>query len=207
LAAVCHLRLVVNGWSEEPEAGGLKATSLARQALDVGGNDADILVSSAFVLAQFGEDHGAMIGLVDRALALNPSFAFGWQMSGNLRIFAGQLDLAIEHVEAALRLSPRQRTGSPLTALGAAYFYKRRFGEAASKLVLAIQDSPGLTTSYRILAACYAHMGRLDDARATVAKLRAITPEVVPNSVAAPRNLEYRELLLSGLRLAMGEGT
>jgi hypothetical protein len=48
-------------------------------------------------------------------------------------------------------------------------------------------------------------MGRLDDARATVAKLRAITPEVMPNSVAAPRNPEYRELLLSGLRLAAGE--
>jgi len=27
------------------------------------------------VLAYFGEDIGAMIGLVDRALALNPSFA------------------------------------------------------------------------------------------------------------------------------------
>jgi adenylate cyclase len=127
LAAVCRLRLVVNGWSEEPEASGLKATNLARQALDVGANDPDILVNSAFVLAQFGEDHGAMIGLVDRALALNPSFAFGWQMSGNLRIFAGQLDLAIDHVQAALRLSPRQRTGSPLTALGVAYFYKRQF--------------------------------------------------------------------------------
>jgi TolB-like protein len=30
LAAVCHLRLVVNGWSEEPEASGLKATNLGR---------------------------------------------------------------------------------------------------------------------------------------------------------------------------------
>jgi hypothetical protein len=27
----------------------------------------------------------------------------------------------------------------------------------------------------------------------------------MPNSVTAPRNPEYRELLLSGLRLAMGE--
>ncbi len=48
-------------------------------------------------------------------------------------------------------------------------------------------------------------MGDLDEARAIVARLRAITPQVLPNSVASPRNPEYRELLLSGLRLAIGE--
>jgi adenylate cyclase len=47
-------------------------------------------------------------------------------------------------------------------------------------------------------------MGQLDEARVTVARLRAITPLVVP-SVAHFRNPEDRELLLSGLRLAMGE--
>ena len=83
-----------------------------------------------------------MIGLVDRALALNPSFARGWFVSGLLRLLAGQPDLAIEHIETSLRLSPLERIGTPLVAIGAAYFYKRRFDEAASKLLLAIQDSP-----------------------------------------------------------------
>ena len=54
-----------------------------------------------------------MIGLVDRALALNPSYARGWYLSGILRIFAGQPDLAIEHLETSLRLSPRERMGRP----------------------------------------------------------------------------------------------
>jgi tetratricopeptide (TPR) repeat protein len=204
-AAICHVRLVVDGWAEEPETNRRKGTGLARQALDVGENDSRVLVNAAFVLAQFGEDHGAMIGLVDRALALNPSFARGWHMSGNLRLFAGQPDVAIEHIETSLRLSPLERIGSPLITMGAAYLYKRQFNEAAAKLLLAIQDNPGHPTSYRILASCYAHMGHLDDARATVAKLRAITAQVMPNSVAAPRNPEYRELLLSGLRLAVGD--
>jgi hypothetical protein len=44
-------------------------------------------------------------------------------------------------------------------------------------------------------------MGRLDDARETVAQLRAITPLVMP-SVLPWRNAEHRELLLSGLHLA-----
>jgi hypothetical protein len=47
-------------------------------------------------------------------------------------------------------------------------------------------------------------MGRLDDAREIVARLRAITPVVMPTNVPY-RNLEHREFYLSGLRLAMGE--
>jgi adenylate cyclase len=121
-------------------------------------------------------------------------------------MFAGQPDAAIEHIETSLRLSPLERIGPSLITIGAAYFYKRQFNEAAAKLLMAIQDNPGHPTSYRILASCYVHMGRLDDARAIIAQLRAITPQVLPNSVASPRNPEYRELLLSGLRLAMSDG-
>jgi len=46
-------------------------------------------------------------------------------------------------------------------------------------------------------------MGRLDEACAIVARLRAITPVVVPSDVPW-RNPEDRELFLSGLRLAAG---
>lgn len=60
--------------------------------------------------------------------------------------------------------------GTTLFEIGAAYFFKRQFDEAASKLLLAIQDDPGLANPHRFLAACYAHMGRLDEARAIVAK-------------------------------------
>jgi hypothetical protein len=73
-----------------------------------------------------------------------------------------------------------------------------------AKLLLAIQDDAGHPVSYRYLGACYAHMGRLDEARAIVAKLRAITPLVVPSDLPY-RNPEDRELFLSGLRLAAGE--
>ena len=58
---------------------------------------------------------------------------------------------------------------------------------------------------YRYLAASYAHMGRLDDARAIVARLRSITPQVIPTDVVNLRRPEDRELYLSGLRLAVGE--
>jgi adenylate cyclase len=203
-AAICHLRLVNDGWAQEPETTRRKAIDLARQALQTGENDPRILANAAMLLARFGEDIGAMMGLVDRALALNPSFARGWFLSGILRIWAGQPDLAIEHVETSMRLSPRERMSTPIYMIGAAYFFKRQFDEAASKLLLSIQDHPGFPPAYRVLAACYAHMGRLDKAREIVERLRAITPQVVPNDVPH-RNPEDRELYLSGLRLAAGE--
>jgi TolB-like protein/class 3 adenylate cyclase len=66
-AAVCHLRLFNDGWAETPAATRRKSVDLARQALQVAENDPGILTNAAFVLATFGEDIGAMIGLVDRA--------------------------------------------------------------------------------------------------------------------------------------------
>jgi len=207
-AAMCHREIATSGWAEAPETSWRKGSALARQAVQAAENDPRVLVNAALVLAHFGddigEDIGAMIGLIDRALALNPSFARGWNVSGILRNIAGEHDLAIEHIGIALRLSPRERIGTPLVVLGMAYFLKRQFDEAASKLLLAVQDNPGHPGTYRCLAACYAHMGRLDEAHEIVTRLRAITPIIVPSDVPY-RNVEYRELLLSGLRLAMGE--
>jgi TolB-like protein/class 3 adenylate cyclase len=204
LAALCHLPLALDGWAEDPGTSRRKGIELARRALAAGESDPAVLANAAFVLGFFGEDIGAMIGLVDRALVLNPSFARGWFVSGNLRVWAGHHDLAIEHVETSLRLSPRERIGMPLSVLGMAYFFKHQFDEAASKLLLAIQDHPGSPSPYRFLAACYAHLGRLDEARAIVARLRAITSLVLPSDLPL-RNPEHRELFLSGLRLAAGE--
>jgi adenylate cyclase len=203
-AAICCNRVLRDGRSEDPEADRLKGVDFARRALEVAGDDPGILVNAVQALAFFGEDIGAMMALVDRALALNPSFARGWHISGVLRLWAGQPDIAIEHLEAALCLSPRARVGHSLNVIGLAHFATRRFDQAVPKLLLAIQQDPHQPQPYRVLAACYAHMGRLDDAREIVGRLRAINPVVIPD-LSFLRNAEHRELLLSGLRLAAGE--
>ena len=145
-----------------------------------------------------------MMVLLDRALALNPNFARGWHLSGTLRTYAGQLDTSIEHIEAALRLSPRARVGPSVTNIGAAHFLSRRFDEALPILLVAVQEDASYPGPYRFLAACYAHMGRLDEAKEVVKRLRAFVPVVFPD-VGYLRNTEHRELYLSGLRMAVGE--
>jgi adenylate cyclase len=202
-AAICCYRMLQDGRSGDREADGIKGHDYARRALEVAGDDPAVLANAADALAFFGEDIGAVMALADRALALNPNYARGWHVSAVVRVQAGLPDIAIEHAEVALRLSPRARVGSTIYLIGVAHFSSRRFNEAVPKLLLGIQENPTFTGPYRYLAASYAHMGRIDEARQIITRLRAITSVVIPDS-SRFRQPEHRELLFSGLRLAMG---
>jgi TolB-like protein/class 3 adenylate cyclase len=205
-AASCRVVMDVNGWTEELGQNRRGAIGCAERALESAGDDPVTLILAAHALAYFGENFDAVIGLVDRALAFNPSFARGWLMSARIRIWAGQLDLAIAHAGRALRLSPRDVPGTHLFLVGLAHFLGRRFEDAMPKLIAAVQHLPNAPEYQRALASCYAHMGRLEDARAIIERLRTISPVVVPE-LNQFRNPEHRELFLSGLRLAAGEVT
>jgi adenylate cyclase len=203
-AAVCCSVLLRENRTDDRAGSRLKGADFARRALEVAGDDPGVLAHAAQALTYFGEDIDAMMALVDRALALNPNYARGWHISGILRMNAGQLDIAIAHAEAAMRLSPRARVGTPFAVIGQSLFLSRRFDEAVPKLLLAIQDDPSYSVPYRVLAACYAHMGRLGDAQEIVERLRAITSVVIPDARYL-RKPEHRELFLSGVRLAAAE--
>ena len=202
-AAWCHAQLDVNGWADDREANRLKGIDLARRALQVAPDDPEVVGPAAFVLGWYGQDIDAAVGLIDRCLDLNPSSARSWYWSAVLRLFVGTPDLAIEHFETSMRLSPRDRFGAPLSGIGGALLFSR-FEEAAAKLRASLEQHPTFALTYRFLAACYAHMGRLQEAREVVDRLRTISRVVVP-SVTPFRNPEHSELLLSGLRLAAGE--
>ena len=127
-------------------------------------------------------------------------------MRGYLRLWAGYSDIAIEHLETACRLSPRDENGAYRWGIGLAYFFKRQFDEAVVTLLTALEQLPTHPDVHRYVAACYAQMGQLGEARRFVNRLRTITDAVMPASTPF-RNPEQRELYLSGLRLAAGEGT
>ena len=204
LAAQCHHALEANGWTNDPETNRREGVGLARQAVQFSDKDPSVLGNAAGALGYFGENIDGALALIDRSLALNPSFAHGWYCSGVLRNWAGQPDMALTHLETSLRLNPRDRTARHLTGIGVAHFLSRRFGDAAARLVESLEEIPTWPVTYRFLAACYAHMGRLDEAREVVERLRTITTVVVP-SATPYRNPDHSELFLSGLRLAAGE--
>lgn len=202
-AAHCCMRLCMDGSSKHPGTDRRKGIDYARRALRLAGDDPGTLANSAMALAYFGEDIGAMIALVDRALRLNPNFARGWHISSMLRSWSGQTDRAIEHAETVLHLSPRGGVGSPYLMMGLSHLLSRRLDEALASLLLATYDLPSdFPSPYWMLAACYTHMGRRDDAREVLHRLRGMTPLVV-EPFAYLRKSEHRELMLSGLRSAV----
>jgi TolB-like protein/class 3 adenylate cyclase len=204
-AAASRMQLDNGGWIDDRPGNRRKAIELARRAVQVAGDDPGVLAPAAHMFGYFGEDINVALSLIDRALTLNPSFAMGWQLSGWIRLFAGDPNLAIVHFETSLRLSPRDPYRQRLlTGISIAHFLSRHFDSAIANLSIAIEELPTWPTPYRILAACYAHLGRLEEARETVERLRA-SPKMW--SAEPFRNPEHRELLLSGLRLAAGEAT
>jgi hypothetical protein len=112
--------------------------------------------------------------------------------------------LAAQHFEIGMRLNPRDILGFAL-GIGAGHFFARGFEEAKAALLLAVEEGPGWVPPHRFLASCYAHLGRHDEAAEVVSLLRAMTPVVVPRATYWC-NPADRELFLSGLRLAAGEG-
>jgi adenylate cyclase len=205
-AAACYTRLNIDGWSENPEADSRKAIAFARRALEGASNDPGVLVNAAAALAFFGEDIGTMMALVDRVLALNPSFARGWFTSGGLRLWAGQPEVAIGHAEISLRLSPRARLGWCSNLIGAAHFFCRRFDQAVPNFLIAIQEDPSRPGNYRFLAGLLRLSGTYRRGTGDRGAAAGYDPIVIHDATFL-RNAEYRELFLSGLRLAAGETT
>jgi adenylate cyclase len=203
-AAARHNDLHVSGWTDNPEATRLKGIELSRRALQVAGDDPEVLSRAGFTLGYFGEEIGVAIGLLDRSIKLNPNAALGWQRSAWLRLWGGQPDLAIQHFEASLRLNPLEQRANPFMGIGVAHFAAGRFEEAKAILLQSLQEKPKWVPTHRFLASCYAHMGRLDEAREVVRQLRALTNVMVPNADHW-RDPALREFFLSGLRLAVGE--
>jgi TolB-like protein/class 3 adenylate cyclase len=203
-ASNCHMWRYLDGWTDDLESARRDSVSLAKRAIEVAGDDPVVLAAAVGALARFGDDIGPLITLLERCLELDPSSARGWYVSGLLHLYAGNTDLAIGHTENSLRLSPRERMGAHLSVIGTALFFNRQFGAAVGKLQLAIHERPTNPPPYRALASCYAHMGLLEQAQETIARLRAVPALVIPNALPW-RKPEDQELWLSGLRLAMGE--
>ena len=205
LLSNCHMFLYVGDWCDDYDARRDRMTDLAHRAIRAGRDDARAIGHAASTLIFCDEPIERCIELMERALTLNPSNAHNWVTAGWVRLYAGQAETALEYFHKALRLSPRVRAGV-WVGMGNAYFMARRLDEAEATLRRSLESQAKWPPTFRILASCYAHMGRIDDARATLDKLRLITNVIVPpRQRLAWRDPEAMEYFLSGLMLAAGQ--
>jgi adenylate cyclase len=176
---------------------------LAQRALQAAADDPTVLAWVSLALINFDQDVGLTIDLIDRALALNPGSTLSWSVSGWVRVVAGDPDRAIADFATADRLNPRSPRQFSLAGVGIAHFLANRLDQAAPMLLGSMRLLPSYVTPYYYLAACYAHMGRHDDAREVFRQLTTLTPPMLNPPVIMPQQPAKRTFFLAGYRLAM----
>ncbi len=106
MAAWCYVVRKARGWMIEHVRESAEATRLARKAVHLGGDDPVALCMGGYALAFVAHEFDEAAAFMDRGLAVNPNAAQAWRLSGWLRVWRGEPDLALEHVTHAMRLSP-----------------------------------------------------------------------------------------------------
>jgi len=121
----------------------------------------------------------------------------------------GRSEETEEHVERALRLSPRDTfCGAWLTIAGDAKLFLGQDGEAIARFRRAIELNRNNPYAFFLLAAALANLDRLDEARSAVQAGLALNPNFTVRRYrdgAASGNatfLELRERVIASLRKA-----
>jgi integrase len=104
MAAFCYLQRKAGGWVTERAQEITEAARLARRAVELGKDDAVALSRAGHTLAYVAEDFDAGALFIDRAVVLNPNLASAWYASGWLKVWIGEPETAIKHLERFMRI-------------------------------------------------------------------------------------------------------
>ena len=203
MAAFCRGRRLMLGYVANREWEGAEVERLARRAVSLDPDDATAVSSAAMALLFARRDFDVSITLVERALVLNPNLGHAWIASGFVRLFNGEPELALAHLEYVMRLSPFDSlSGSMLNLIALAHLLLGRYDRSLSA---SEQGLPNDVEGLAVLAASSALAGRMDKARAAIARIRKRNPALCISTlkVLVPfRRPEDFTRLAEGLRLA-----
>jgi adenylate cyclase len=191
--------LVEHGYEDAPAAIKDRVLDLALAALrlDPGDGRGHQVLAQAY-LARGAVDQA--MAHAERSLALNPNDATAVEQVGLIAIRAGRAAEGIDLIRQAMRLNPYHPDWY-WTDLAIGLYAARRYAEAldANRRIAAWKSPAHLAR----LAACYAQLGRLEEARAEAAELLRVKPDFrISGQVASYRAPADAEHERDGLRKA-----
>ena len=203
LAAWCHAFFIVFGGSDDPQSHRQRALQLARRAAAAGSDDAQALAFAANVLINLEAKPDTALPLIERAMVLNAGAEIVWMQAGILRLNMGEPELAIGHLETALRLDPLSPMRSGVRMfVGVALSMQGRFEEAYAVLNEIVQIVPSAVAPGALASVC-GHLGRIEEAR------EALALYAKRSSVPVDRHVrgrpQHRKRFIDGIALARGE--
>jgi TolB-like protein/class 3 adenylate cyclase/rhodanese-related sulfurtransferase len=111
-----------------------------------------------------------------RAIALDSNDPIAHEAMAIALVYSGKSSEAADAIRRALRLDP-QRAQDYLYWLGLAEFGMERYEDAVATLTKATQSIPDDDRSLIVLTASYGHLGRAQEARATLERVNALRLE------------------------------
>jgi len=154
----------------------LEALEHVNRALALDSSDPSVLSLAAIV--QMGS--GAYMegaACARRALAINPNAAIGRHAALFACLRDGLADEAVTHAQAYLTLAPGDfRNHLILSFLALAHFMAGRYAQALEAIDRALEFRPTFPIAVRDRAVYLDKLGRRDEARAAVRRLRSIAP-------------------------------
>jgi adenylate cyclase len=124
-----------------------------------------------------GGHYEQSIADAQRAIALDPNSASGYFLLAVDQAFAGKPEDAIKSVNQAMRLDPRNRD-LYLVTVAWSYNLMGRYAEAVPLLKRHLARYPNQIAAHYNLAVAYAELGQMDEARAQVAEMLRISPQL-----------------------------
>jgi adenylate cyclase len=177
LLAQTHLSEVAFQWTGDPGrsiAAALRAAQTA-VSLDDDNSFGHYALGSAY---QYSGQRKEALAALERVIELNPSSPWGHQGLGSVLVTSGRADEALESLEKAIRLSPRDPAmWNWLLDVAMAHFAAGRYPEAGEWARRSLQRNPGNLRAYRYLAASYAHLGKIEEARAALREFLRLDPD------------------------------
>ncbi|MBD2750422.1 hypothetical protein IC232_27570 [Microvirga sp. BT688] len=171
MAAWCRGQRIVYNWSKNLQEDKRETLRQAQAAAAMAHEDPFILTVLGAALTITREFQRAT-SMLERALSLDPNSAWGWNRSGWLHNYHDDPEVAIEHFERSLRLSPFDPMAFNCEmGIGCAHFIARRYDLAAQWQEKALMSKPKTAWIHRTLAPAYALAGEADKARESVDEL------------------------------------
>jgi adenylate cyclase len=163
-----------SGWALDSAQALPEAERWTRRALEL--NDQEPLSHMALgSVLLWRRDHAGALGEFNRMISLDPNFAQGHSARGLALMYAGESARALEPFAMAIRLDPHY-PDILLHFMAQANFSLEKYEIAAQQLLDRIARNPQTDASRMLLASCYGHLGRAEDARAIWAELLKINP-------------------------------